>query len=166
MEQGQPLAELAAEQRELIVRKWLARTLQSYPKHTVRFLLEDKDPFRNPVGRALREGFPLLLDEVTGAFDSGRIQPVLDEIIHIHAVQDISASQAVGFIFDLKPILREQLDPRTVNLDSLDRRVDELALLAFDLFMRCREKTYEIRMREARRRVYLIERAAAAKARS
>ena len=31
---------------------------------------------------------------------------------------------------------------------------------AFDLFMGCREKTYEIKANEAKRRVYLLERAA------
>jgi hypothetical protein len=33
-----------------------------------------------------------------------------------------------------------------------------MALLAFDLYMKCREKIYEIKAEEAKRRVYLLER--------
>ena len=38
-----------------------------------------------------------------------------------------------------------------------------MALLAFDLFMKCREKIYEIQAEEAKRRVYVLERAQALK---
>jgi hypothetical protein len=33
-----------------------------------------------------------------------------------------------------------------------------MALLAFDLFMKCRERIYEIKANEARRRMFLLER--------
>ena len=41
---------------------------------------------------------------------------------------------------------------------AVQRRIDELALLAFDLFMKCREEIYEIKAREAQRKVYVLER--------
>ncbi len=100
----------------------------------------------------------MLFDELTGGFDLAKVTPVLDEIVHIRAVQDFRASEAVGFIFLLKPVVRKLFAGPA--LEALDRRIDELALAAFDLYMRCREKAAEIRVHEARRRVYLLERAA------
>ena len=53
----------------------------------------------------------------------------------------------------LKPTLHG--DP---ELDLLLGRIDELALVAFDLYMKYRERTFEARAHEARRRVYVLER--------
>ena len=39
------------------------------------------------------------------------------------------------------------------QLLALESRLDEMALLAFDVYMRCREKMYEIRANEAKNQV-------------
>jgi len=39
-------------------------------------------------------------------------------------------------------------------------RIDELALLAFDLYTKCREQMHEARVNEAKRRVFALERRA------
>lgn len=145
------------EKGSAILKQWIARTLQSYADQTSRFLLDEKDPFRNPVGHALKEGLPVLFEELAGGMDAARITPALDSIVRIRAVQDFTASQAVAFVFLLKKIVHEELAGE--NLAALEERIDELALLAFDLFMKCREKIYEIKANEARRRVFVMERA-------
>jgi hypothetical protein len=141
-----------------IAAEWLARTLRSYPDQTARILLEEKDRFRNPVGFTLREQLPVLVEELLGGMNKDRLVPALEAVVRIRAVQDFTASQAVGFIFLLKPVIRES--GQVVDLPHLDGRIDELALLAFDLFMRCREQLYEARMNEAKRRVFALERRA------
>jgi hypothetical protein len=151
-----PSVEVSADRRAVIVRKWLARTLETYPEQTSRFLLREKDPFRNPVGHALADGLPLLLDEILGNADAARITPVLDSIIRIRAVQDFTASQAVAFLFLLKDILREEAEAGA--LAAMNSRIDEIALSAFDLYMKCREQMHEIKVNEAKRRVFLLER--------
>ncbi len=163
-EPARPLMETLAARRDAIVQEWLARTLQSYPEHTSRFLVQEQDPFRNPVGQSLRDALPALFDEIVGGMDSAALRRLLDPIVRIRAVQDFTAGQAVAFLFLLKPVVREALrrenhtHPDWDDLAALDGRIDELALLAFDLFMRCREQVYEIKANEARRRVYLLER--------
>ena len=137
---------------ETILEQWFTRTVQTYPKETVCFLATEKDPFRNPVGRALREGLTALLAEVLGEMDRTRIQSALDGIVHIRAVQDFTASEAVGFIFLLKPILRELMPEH--DPVPLDTRVDEVALVAFDEYTRCREKVADIRVNESRRAIH------------
>ncbi len=157
---SQPLLDVPPHLRDVVIQEWLARVLRTYPEETSRFLLHKQDPFRNPVGRAFKEGLPVLFDEITGGMDSSRIDAALDEIVRIRAVQDFTASQAVGFIFLLKSTIREKLTPDLPTLDTLFLRVDEAVLRAFDLYMACREKTYEIKANEAKRRVFLLERTA------
>jgi hypothetical protein len=161
---SQSLLELTASQREAVVRKWLAHTSSSYPDQTTRFLLDTQDPFRNPVGSALKKGLPVLFDQLAGEFSMEQIAPALDDIVRIRAVQDFSASQAVGFIFHLKEITREELGPETPGLAALDKRIDRLAQAAFDIYMECREKTWRIQVREAKRRVYVLEQVASRRA--
>ena len=60
----------------------------------------------------------------------------------------------------LKKAIREKLkeelqEARVVEeLLEFESRIDEMALLAFDVYMQCREKIYQIRTREQRRRSY------------
>jgi len=71
-------------------------------------------------------------------------------------VQEFAPSEALGFIFQLKDVVRKVLakapqHPAAANeLDVFDSAVDDLALFAFDLYMQCREKIYDIKAKEAR----------------
>jgi hypothetical protein len=160
----QPLLQVLAAKKHAIIREWLARTLQTYPAHTGRFLVREKDPFRNPVGHTLQEAFPALFDQLIGGMDATTITPFLDGIVRIRAVQDFTAGQAVAFLFLLKKVVREALQdeirrrPDGDGLAAVDGGIDEMALLAFDLFMKCREKIYEIKANEAKRRIYVLGR--------
>lgn len=155
-----PLLDIEPKQRDAVVRKWLAQTFRTYPEQVSRFLGESQDPFLNPVGRVLKEGLPVLFDELAGGFDKDRVRPPLDEIVHIRAVQDFTASEAVGFVLLLKRILRNELNLAPELVTRLDLRIDELSLLAFDLYAACREQMAEIRLREAKRRMYVPNRVA------
>ena len=77
-------------------------------------------------------------------------------------MQDFSAGEAVAFVFLLKGVIREAPDGESAlcagELATLEDRIDQLALLAFDIFMRCREQICRIREQEARRMMFLPER--------
>jgi hypothetical protein len=135
--------------REPILEQWIARTIQSYSPASVPFLSREDDPFRNPVGHTLRESLTALFEQLRGNMETYHIAPALDAIIRIRAVQDLTASQAVGFVFLLKPIVRE-LAPEPDQV-ALNDRIDQLALMAFDNYMHCREQLAEIRLSESRR---------------
>jgi len=145
-----------AERRGAILESWLERTLASYPSQTSRFWRHEKDRFRNPVGHTLREGLAAILDEIAGEMDTAKIRPALEGIVRLRAVQDFTAGQATGFVFLLREILYEELEGG--GPPAWQKRIDETALLAFDLFMRCREEIYEIKARAAQRGVYVWER--------
>jgi hypothetical protein len=158
------VSEVLAARRDGIVQEWLARTLQTYPEHTSRFLGREKDRFRNPVGHTMGKALPALFDELLGGMDRTRVMALLDGVVKIRAVQDFTAAQAVAFVFLLKNVVRDELGgatqggPEAEGLAVLEGRIDEMALLAFDLFMECRERIYQIRAAEAKRRVYLLQR--------
>ena len=169
--------EALAAKRRAIVDEWLARTLEAYPEHASSFLARGEDPFGNPVGHAFKEAFPVLVDELLGGMNLARIAPLLDQVVKIRAVQDFTPSQAVAFVFLLKRVVREALDrpphpplspsggedkgegaERAQALATLDERIDAMALLAFDLFVSCRERMYAIKVNDARRRAFLLAR--------
>jgi len=133
-----------------ILEQWIERTMQSYPSAALPFLAGQDDPFRNPVGHTLRQSLTILFEELQGTMDADSVASALDAIIRIRAVQDMTASQAVGFVFLLKPILQE-LAP--AHDSALADRIDQLALMAFDNYMECREEIAEIRLNESRRSV-------------
>jgi RsbT co-antagonist protein rsbRD N-terminal domain len=145
---------MSAEKIRVFGERWLALTFETYPPATRRFLLAEKDPFRNPIGAALREGIPRLAEELGGGMNGEAVAQALEGIVRIRAVQDFSARQAVEFLFLAKQALRETL-PGGAQA-ALESRVDEMALIAFDLYVRCREQIFEARLGESRRQFGML----------
>jgi len=150
------------QKRDDIVGKWLVQTVEDYPDLTSRFFLQEDDRFRNPIGHALKEGIPLLVDQMIGDMDESKLVPALDSIVRIRAVQDCTVIQAVAFVFHLRKILRDvipgEVQKNSGGLVPIESRIDRIALLAFDIFVQCREKMQQLKVNEMRRRMYLMER--------
>ncbi len=151
-------------QRQAILEAWLARTVDTYPSQAAKLLREQRDPFRNPVGQVLREGLAALLDVLLGEGDLDAAKPALDRVVRLRAVQDFTPGEAVGFLFLLKAVIREvlaevgQAGGRPDPIQELEDRIDRLVLLGFDRYAACREQMAEIRVHEARRRLFVLER--------
>jgi hypothetical protein len=137
-----------------ILERWLRATVGSYPAETARQLLDESDPFRNPIGNAMREVLPVLLDAVLGRVSFDVTSVPLDRLIRIRAMQNFTPGQAVGFLLPLIPLLREahRSDPET------EGRIHRLMLAAFDLHAACREQAHAIQLKEIRRRTYVLDR--------
>lgn len=136
--------------------------LETYPADTSTFLKKQKDRFANPVGSTISQGIEGLFDELLKEMDSDKVSTFLDKIIRVRAVQDFSPSQAMAFIFLLKKVIREELGREirenglAEELLKLESRIDILALLSFDIYMKCREKIYEIRVNEVKNTVHML----------
>jgi hypothetical protein len=161
-----PLIDHLTRKKAAILKRWLNVLFESYPPETAVFLKKEKDHFDNPVGSRISQGLEGLYDTFFQEMDKDKILNFLDEIIRIRALQDFSPSQALAFIFLLKHIIREELaDPiRAEKLGAemleLESRIDGLALLAFDVYSKRREKIYEVRANEMKGRVSLLLRKA------
>ncbi len=88
------------------------------------------------------------------------IKTYLDPIIRIRAVQDFTASQATAFVLKLKQILRQCLSDELQDASQLkellafESKIDQLSLVAFDVYMECRQKIYEIMANETRNQTF------------
>jgi hypothetical protein len=162
MDTGRPSLEIVLlERKNELISKWLEQMLQTYPESSANFLSGRQDQFQNPVGYRLKEGLAILFDELIQREKTAVAIPVLESIVKIQAVQDISSSRAVAFVFLLKRILREEFADYAAHFPdefaALDSRIDEMALLAFDLFMRCREQIYDIKVNESKRMAFVMK---------
>ncbi len=160
------LENLLSQKRSVILRKWFNLVIETYPPETALFLKSQKDRFSNPVGSTILQGIEDLFGEILQGISSENVPVYLDNIIRIRAVQDFSPSQAILFIFLLKNVIRKELEKEIRDNDlfdellALESRIDELALIAFDIFIQCREKIYELKAMELNNQTYsLLKRA-------
>jgi hypothetical protein len=131
---------------EIVAERWIERTLASYPAEAHSLLSGELDPFRNPAGHVLKENLTTLARELLGEMDEKAIAPALDALVRLRAVQDFRPSDALRFIFDLRDVVAEV--PQ-----ALENRIDELALMAFDQYMACRDQIARLREKELRLRM-------------
>jgi hypothetical protein len=151
---------LLAQRKTAIVKKWFAATVKTYPPDTAKFLKSQKDPFANPVGRTIYQGLEALFDELLKETDHNVMQALLDPIIRIRAIQNFSPSQATSFIFFLKNVIRNTIKKEDFQaqlfseLLLFESKIDELSLMAFNIYSQCREKIYELKANEMKNRTF------------
>ena len=152
------LLEQLARKKNTVVKQWFERLMETYPADTAQFLRSQKDAFANPVGQNSLQSLDGLFDHILTGFDRKTVQSIIDPIIRIRAIQDFTPSKAICFVYDLKEILRDVAPADASDaggrkaLDALHQRIDQLALLAFDVYMQCREKIYDLKANEMRAR--------------
>lgn len=153
------LTDILAKKKQAIIAKWFDATIESYPAETFKFLKSQNDPFANPVGETTFHGLNALFDTLLTHSDRETIVSFLDPIIRIRAVQDFTPSRATVFIFNLKAVVRNQLSRELNSLDAkelfdLDSRIDEMGMIAFDIYTGCREKIYNLKANESRKQFF------------
>ena len=154
------LEELLLQRASRILKRWTDLIFDTYASDARRFLRKQKDPFANPVGSTIYREIETFYREFIGPADPERLACALDAVIRIRAVQEFSASGAVGFLFLLKKIIREEtvkeIRENRIPQDellALESRLDDAALAGIDVYMRCKEQVYAIRAREAQSHV-------------
>jgi len=154
------LASVLADNKDEIIREWFDQAVEIYPPDTAKFLKNKADRFANPVGYNFSAAMEAVLGYLISGDESDDVVGALDGLIKIKAVQDFSASQAVRFIFVLKKVLRKHAGNSYEELFGLEDKIDRVALLCFDLYMRSRDKIHELKASELRNMHYrLLERA-------
>lgn len=134
--------------------------IETYPADGARLFKRQKDPFANPVGNSTFVGLTTVFESLLKGVNHETVKASLDPLIRIRAVQDFSASQATAFVFFLKNIVRDFVRDETkkaIGVDELLRfesKIDEISLIAFNLYSECREKLYKIKSFEERNRTY------------
>ena len=160
------LQKLLEENKSVILSRWFNSIVETYPADTRQFLRSKKNQFDNPVTHRISSGIEGIFSQILNKDKEKDVSPFLDKVIRVRAVQDFAPSQAVAFIFDLKRLVREELGEPIRQGELLkefhrfEEEIDKMGLLALDIYMKCREEIYELRVNEVKRSVSrLVERA-------
>jgi len=154
--------EILKEKKSTISKRWLDTMIASYPKDDSGFLMSQKDRFANPVGYTFTKGLDGILEVLIKDEDSAESLQFLNDIIKVRAIQDFTPAKAMAFIFQLKTIVREELRKEIrqnqiyVELLEFESKIDDLALNAFDIYVKCREQIYELRTDELKRMTFTL----------
>ena len=154
------LKNLLEKKKSAILKEWFEAVSGTYAPDTADFFKRQKDPFANPVGSTISNGLKKLFDELLLQMNHEEIKSILDPLIRIRAVQDFSPSQATSFILSLKKIIFKNLqkelgDSHILNeFLQLESKIDMLCLIAFDIYVECREKIYELKVTTERNKIY------------
>ena len=137
---------------EQLVERWFRRVLASYPDDTAKYLANNTASFQNPVGQTLLSSLESLFTGLIRGDTPAELFPALDAIIRIRATQDFTPAEAVVFLTQLKQIVRDEA-ARTgagdvQQLRAVEDRIDGAQLMAFDVYMDCREQIYRIKSGE------------------
>ncbi len=157
------LEKLLAKKRDRIVDKWINSIQESYPSETVEFFRHQRNRFANPLGASISETMGPLFDELLNGNNQQNMFSLLDKIVRIRAVQDFPPSGAVAVVFLLKKIIRDEMkkdidtDGFFEDLLEFESRIDYCVLLAFDVYMKCRETIWENKLDDFKKRPFVTE---------
>lgn len=160
------LGEFLQNKRSSLVKKWLGVLLATYSAQAADFMRSKTNRFDNPVGSTLRTSLEQLFDQLCAGFDPETALSVLDGIVRIRAIQDFAPSDSLAFIFQLKELVYAELgsaaddDNLSADLQRLLFDIDRMALLAFDLYVACRNQLAAIRVKEMERQNHMAWRRA------
>lgn len=137
--------------------KWAELILGTYPEQTQAVWRTNHDPFTNPVGAAIKNATDQLIPLLLTWNDAEAVANSLEQLVKIRAVQDFAPSRALSFVFLLKKLLRQEFMTRKSTRDELEEllrfetRVDNLAVIAFDLYVAARDQIARMRVEEVKR---------------
>ena len=148
------LKDLLTSKKSSIVDSWVQSIVETYPSKTSSFLKSQKDRFSNPVGYTISNSAGKIFEEIINQNDIEKVKTLLFDLIKIRAVQNFSPSEATGFIFSLKDVIRKELEQEVIEgnviseLIDIESYIDNVGLAAFDVYMDAREKLFNIRISE------------------
>lgn len=154
------LIDLLTEKRSAIMKRWFEAVIDTYPTDTSGFMKRQKDQFSNPVGYTISQGVESILEALMEGKELAGELPFLDDLIRVRAIQNFTPAQAMSFIFLLKKAIREELEKEIRqsrvydDLLAFESRIDELALLSFDKYIKCREQLYKLKTDELQRMTF------------
>ncbi|MCP3926050.1 MAG: hypothetical protein GY714_26095 [Desulfobacterales bacterium] len=159
------LITLIEEKRSKIVKEWFKLTIKTYPKEKSDFFKKKKDSMANPVGNTLSKSLEDILKGLTDDVENNEMAKILDPSVRLRAVQEFAPSSAVSYIFFLKNVIRDILKKdltKEIEKELLifESKIDRVSLIAFDIYMGCREQIFTYKANHVKERTLkLLEKA-------
>jgi hypothetical protein len=144
---------ILGERRGAVLERWRELIRAADGRAGTSLPTRGSDPFHDPMGVALHKGTAAILEALLGDGEPEAARPGVDEIVRVRSVQELTPSQALGFVFLLRRALHEAAGDSgdAAEWRSLDSRIDAISLQAFEAYVACRERVFDIRVREAAR---------------
>ncbi|WP_027185137.1 RsbRD N-terminal domain-containing protein [Desulfovibrio inopinatus] len=150
---------LIAQNRAKVEQKWFDAILSTYAPETATVWKKEKNRFANPVCHAFSVCIAAVIDYLVSndADTDSRLEaakPGLEEVVRIRAVQNFAPSEALTFLPLLKKVVREMFwndlagSDMAVEFLALESRIDVVLLLGLDIYSKCREKLFALRIKE------------------
>ncbi|MFC1769525.1 RsbRD N-terminal domain-containing protein [Nitrospirota bacterium] len=155
------LQEFLVEHRAAISEKWFLRVLESYPPETVQVMKRQSDRIANPLGYVLNEMTETVMGALIDCKGREAVAAALYPAIQVRAVQDYKPSEALFPVFILKEVVARELqgkgdDTPREAMDEMHVIMDEISQIAFDIYMECRQKLFEVKEDELKRNLYML----------
>ncbi|MBF0555300.1 MAG: RsbRD N-terminal domain-containing protein [Nitrospirae bacterium] len=156
------LRDILVKEKSNILDGWYNLILETYPPESRVFLKKKNDPFANPIGHNISVSIEGILEGLLNNIVQERMTAMLSDIIRIRAIQDCSPSDAISLILLLKQTLRDAAkgyikgDQLFNELLAFEDEIDRLTLLSFDIFMKCREDVFNLKVNEIKRSTFMI----------
>ena len=154
---GMGLEQRITERSKELADKWADLILGTYPPETQAVWKSNRERFSNPVGHAIHTAATELIPLLLTWNDADAVALALAKLVKIRAVQDFSPSQALSFVFLFKKLLRQEFMKELAAQGALEEllafetRVDNLAVIAFDLYVAARDQVQSMRVEEVKR---------------
>jgi hypothetical protein len=152
------LTDFLTEKKTTILERWLDRILEDYPPDTRSFFRETRSLYSNPVGFTLRKGMEGIIDWILQPLSAEEARAILEPVMKVRAVENLSPSQRMKFILPLGEVLGEIMreedrkDLWGQEWMELNSGISRLALLSMKIFSECREKVNQLRIKESGKR--------------
>lgn len=151
------LESLLVQKKEALLRRWLREIFEPCGPGTVMTLPAGGDRFTDPVGYTISNNAAHLLDALIKGDDPEASRGCLEKIIRIRAVQDLTQSQAVGFMTGLKTVIRSLVMEEVTRhglmeeLNELEQRIDCLGHISDELYVNLKRQIRELAIKEAKK---------------
>ena len=103
------LSDILSKNKSALSDMWFEVLLKSYPAEASVFMRDQKKQFANPVGYTMSNELEKILSGLLSNAEIKSLTPQLESIIKIRAIQGLTPSQALSFVFLLKDIIRGQI---------------------------------------------------------
>ncbi len=148
--------EILASNKGAIIEKWFESEIELYPEESKKYFIRMNNKFGNPVGANTYKYITRIFNALAEEKYQDTEKP-LSDLMHIRAVQEIRPSVSAGLFLRLKNIVSEYLSAGSKKINDLkdwESASDELTLKAFDSYLSCRERLYEIKANEIKNRTF------------
>ncbi|CCO22803.1 RsbRD N-terminal domain-containing protein [Maridesulfovibrio hydrothermalis] len=156
------LVQKMSERKEDLAAKWYDIVLSSYPVETQKIWKANNDRFTNPVGITIKKVTSELLDLILEWKNADAIAQSLDELVKIRTVQEFAPSKALSFVFLFKKLMRDEFmeelkkEGKLDELLAFEARIDNLGLIAFDIYTKNRDLIAQMRIEEVKRSHHML----------